>query len=302
MANASDQDELAQPLSRFLDFLRVERGASDHTVRAYRRTLCLLADYLAERQADLLTAGRMHLRSFLFEVGRGRAPATVARHVAAMRTFYQWLLRTGQLTASPADDLQPPKVGQRLPHVLSEERAEALFEGELSARDLALMEVLYGCGLRVAEVSGLDREDVDLTEGLVRVRHGKGGKERIVPLGPPAARAIHQLLLQLNGDEGPLFLNARGGRMSPRSIRRVVRKAGLLADSPGLHPHALRHSYATHLLDNGADLRGIQELLGHASLSTTQRYTHVSVDGLRDVFRKAHPRARRVGGPEPSEG
>ena len=244
----------------------------------------------------------MDLRTFLFEVGKGRASATVARHVAAIRTFYQWLLRTEQIASSPADDLQPPKVGQRLPHVLSVERADELFEQELSPRDHALVEVLYGCGLRVGEVSGLDREDVDLTEGLVRVRHGKGGKERIVPLGPPAARAVHRVLLELDGDEGPLFLNRRGGRLSPRSIRQIVRKVGVAAGAPGLHPHALRHSFATHLLDNGADLRGIQELLGHASLSTTQRYTHVSVDGLRDVFRRAHPRARRSGGPEPTDG
>lgn len=289
-------------LDRFLDHMRVERGASPHTLRAYKRTLTLLGASLATRSTSWKKARRMDLRTFLFEVGTGRASATVARHVAAIRTFYQWLLRTKQIASSPADDLQPPKVGQRLPHVLSVERADELFEQELSPRDHALVEVLYGCGLRVGEVSGLDREDVDLTEGLVRVRHGKGGKERIVPLGPPAARAVHRVLLELDGDEGPLFLNRRGGRLSPRSIRQIVRKVGVAAGAPGLHPHALRHSFATHLLDNGADLRGIQELLGHASLSTTQRYTHVSVDGLRDVFRRAHPRARRSGGPEPTEG
>ena len=158
--------------------------------------------------------------------------------------------------------------------------------------------MLYGCGLRVAEVSGLDREDVDLEQGLLRVRRGKGGKERIVPMGPPAARALSRLLDETGEDGAHLFENSRGNRLSPRSIRRIVRQVGLRVGAPGLHPHALRHSFATHLLDGGADLRGIQELLGHASLSTTQRYTHVSVDALRDVYRKAHPHAQRGTGPE----
>ncbi len=287
-------------IARFEDHLRAERGASVHTRRAYLHTLRALADHLHGVGRDLRSARRVDLRGFLFQVGRGRAPATVARHVSAIRAFYRWQLRTGGMSASPAGDLLPPKVGSRLPDALSERAAAALYEVPLSPRDEAILEVLYGCGLRVGEVSALDRQDVDLERRTLRVRHGKGGKERIVPMGPPATSALGRLMGTYTDDLPHLFRNARGGRMSPRSIRRVVRKAGILAGSPGLHPHALRHSFATHLLDRGADLRGIQELLGHASLSTTQRYTHVSVDGLREVYRRAHPHARadREGGPD----
>jgi site-specific recombinase XerD len=285
----------------FLSAMQVERGASQHTLRAYKRTLSLLSDHLQGAGVSMLAATKMHLRSFLFSVGKGKAPATVARHVAAIRSFYKWLQRIGELEATPVEDLQPPKVGQRLPHVLSVERADQLFDTPCSPRDLALVEVLYGCGLRVGEVSGLDRHDVDVDQGRLTVRHGKGGKDRIVPMGPPAAKALGALLDLPGASDGPIFLNARGGRLSTRSIRRIIKKVGVAVGAPGLHPHALRHSFATHLLDNGADLRGIQELLGHASLSTTQRYTHVSVDGLRDVYRQAHPLARK-GGPDTSDG
>ncbi len=282
-------------VERFVDHLRVERGMSAHTVRAYKRTLSVLIQHLADR-ADLVTVTRMDLRSFLFTVGRGRSPSTRARHVAAIRTFYRWMLRSGRMATSPAQDLQPPKVGQRLPHHLSIQRVDEVLQLGLSVRDTALVELLYGAGLRVGEASGLDRHDIDLANGVVNVRHGKGGKDRRVPIGPPAVRALEaQLRTKLPDDDGPVFRNARGGRLSPRSMRRVIANAGLRAGAPGLHPHSLRHSFATHLLDAGADLRGIQELLGHASLSTTQRYTHVSVDSLKDVYRRAHPHAKTTG-------
>lgn len=283
-----------QPLiDRYCEALRVERGASEHTVRAYRRTLMDLATHLQGQGRGLREADRRTLRGFLFHAGRGRAPATLARHVSGIRTFYRWMLKLEMIEASPAEDLQPPKVGTRLPVVVSERAADEIFELGLSPRDTALLEILYGCGLRVSEVSGLDRDDVELAEGVVHVRRGKGGKDRLVPIGPPAARAVEALLATLHDDEPHLFRNARGARLSPRSIRRIVKEVGIRSGSPGLHPHALRHSFATHLLDAGADLRGIQEMLGHASLSTTQRYTHVSVDALRNVYRKAHPHARK---------
>ncbi|NCG21108.1 MAG: tyrosine-type recombinase/integrase [Rhodobacterales bacterium] len=282
-------------LSRFLDHLRVERGLSIHTVRAYQRTLSALQRHLTNR-ADLASASRMHLRSFLFSIVQGKAAATRARHVAAIRTFYRWMLRSGRLEVSPAQDLQPPKVGQRLPHYLSVQGVDEVLDLELSTRDSALVELLYGAGLRVGEASGLDRQDIDLVNGVVNVRNGKGGKDRRVPIGPPAVTALTKHFGTVEDESGgPVFRNKRGGRLSPRSMRRVIADAGVRAGAPGLHPHSLRHSFATHLLDAGADLRGIQELLGHASLSTTQRYTHVSVDSLRDVYRRAHPHAKSSG-------
>jgi len=276
--------------ARFLRSLEVERGLSVHTRRAYRRTLERLAGHLEGRQVGYCEATRRDLRGFLFAVGRGRSGSTVARHVAALRTFYRWLEVTGSVTHSVAEALQPPRAGQRLPHVVSESRAQSLLEGApLEVQVRALLEVLYGAGLRVGEVSALDVADVDRSEGVVAVRKGKGGKERRVPLGQAAVDAVEAWLAERGESPGPLFVNARGGRMSPRSIRRRVDKAGQLAGIRGLHPHALRHSFATHLLGRGADLRGIQELLGHASLGTTQRYTHVSVQALMATYERAHP-------------
>lgn len=283
---------------RFLDHLKAERGASAHTRRAYDRTLTDLGAHLADTGRTFATARRVDLRSFLFHAGRGRAPATVARHVAAIRTFYGWLQETETLVRSPADDLQPPRVGRRVPRYVTVQGADRLLadDAPLSGRDRALLEVLYGGGLRVGELVALDPTDVDLHAGLVRVRRGKGGKERRVPIGPPAVEAVRAWLAVRPEAAEALFVDARGRRMSDRSARRVVARSGHHIGAPDLHPHALRHSFATHLLDAGADLRAIQELLGHASLSTTQRYTHVSVQGLLDVYRAAHPHARRSPG------
>jgi len=281
-------------LDAFVTYMRVERGSSAHTLRAYRRTLDRLRAHLEDAGVDYASAARVHLRGFLFTAGRGRAPSTIARHVAAMRTFYRWMAREKYVDTAVAQALQPPSVGRRLPHFLSVERAEEVLSDQhpLTRRDRAVLEVLYGAGLRVGEVEGLDVEDIDPHSGFVRVRRGKGGKERRVPLGQPALLAVQDLLVNEGRSTGALFLNARGGRLSDRSIRRIVARAGKLAGEAGLHPHALRHSFATHLLGAGADLRGIQELLGHASLGTTQRYTHVSIDGLLNVYRNAHPHAR----------
>ncbi len=287
---------------RFFDHLRVERGCSEHTLRAYRRTLTDLGHHLVGRGSGYRDANKGDLRGFLFLVGRGRKPATVARHVAAIRSFYRWLEREGVVESAPGAALQPPKVSSRLPHFLSQTQAAAVLDEtpELSEQDVAVLEVLYGSGLRVAEVSGLDLLDVDVQRGIVRVRRGKGGKERRVPLGPPGLEAVRAwLTVRPPSELTALFLNTRGGRMSARSIRRLVDRAGRAVGLSGLHPHALRHSFATHLLEAGADLRGIQELLGHSSLGTTQRYTHVSVDGLLKTYRAAHPHARRTPRDEP---
>lgn len=290
---------MTDPLpSRFLDFLRVERGCSAHTARAYAATLRRLEAHLARGGRTALTARRVDLRAFLFEVGRGRSAATVARHVAALRTYGAWLVETGRSETTPLLELEPPRVGRHLPRFVSVAKAAEVLDAPHPARDRALGELLYGAGLRIGELCALDPDDVDLGTGMCRVRRGKGGKERRVPVGRAAVEAVAAWLEERGDAPGPLFLNARGRRMSDRTARRVVARLGAGAGVPDLHPHALRHSFATHLLDAGADLRGIQELLGHASLSTTQRYTHVSVQALLDTYRKAHPRARGDGGSE----
>jgi integrase/recombinase XerC len=284
---------------RFQDHLRVERGASRHTLRAYDRTLSGLEAHLGARGRDFPNATRVDLRSFLFHVGRGRGPSTLARHVAAIRTFYAWLMEVEGLSTSPADGLGPPAIGRHLPQTLSVARARALLDQPiLPSRDRALLELLYGAGLRVGEVVALDWSDLDLHARMVRVRAGKGGKERRVPFGPPAQQALQRWRLETPVRGDAVFLDARGQRLSDRSARRIVARAGRQAGIPRLHPHALRHSFATHLLDAGADLRGIQELLGHESLSTTQRYTHVSVQTLLASYRAAHPHARKRDGEE----
>ena len=285
---------VAEHLTGFLQHIRVERGLSANTLKAYRRTLSQLSLHLDAKGRTLADARRTDLRGWLFQSGRGRAPATRARHVAALRTFYRWMLREGHVERSVAEDLQTPRVGRHLPHFLTEPQTAELLDGTpLSLRDRALLELLYGAGLRVGEAEALDWSDLELDTGLVWVRRAKGGKQRKVPVGPPAIRALQALRASIDADRSdPVFRNARGGRLSQRSMRRIVKECGLAAGLGGLHPHAMRHSFATHLLDNGADLRGIQELLGHADLSTTQRYAHVSTQGLLRVYRDAHPHAR----------
>jgi len=283
---------------RFLEMLRVQRGASKHTLRAYGRTIRLFTRHVDAIDSSLVTATRPQLRSFLFQVGRGRSSATLARHVSALKSLYRWLLRIGAVEESVAEGLQAPRVGRHLPRVLATHQTEAILDGPspLPVQDRAMIEVLYGAGLRVAELSALDIADVDLQTRMVTVRRGKGGKERRVPVGPPAVQAVRAWLEERGAASDPaLFLNARGRRIGPRTVRRIVRRAGTHAGVIGAHPHALRHSYATHLLDAGADLRGIQELLGHSSLSTTQRYTHVSVQGLLHTHQRAHPHGDRDG-------
>lgn len=282
---------------RFLETMRVERGASAHTLRAYRYTLGQLAQHLANEEKTIGQVSRADLRAFLFQVGRGRSSSTLARHVAAIRTFFRWCVRRGHLPADPSENLRPPRVGQRLPRFLSVEEAHRICEPDAdtpprSLRDQLVLELLYGCGLRVSELAALDRDDVDVEQRMVVVRRGKGGKERHVPLGEPAIGVLREYLATTDGSESAMFLNRRGARISTRSLYAIVRKSGESAGVPRVHPHALRHSFATHLLDSGADLRAIQEMLGHTSLSTTQRYTHVSVEALMRVYRNAHPHAR----------
>ncbi len=283
----------------------MERGLSPHTRRAYGAELRRLRAFLEERQADptgspdsgLLSAGLVQLRSYL-AAHAGGAPATSSRRVAALRGFFRFLLREGLRADDPSSRLRTPRVPRNVPRFLQADEASELVEnptqtGWFRLRNAALLELAYGAGLRAAELAALDRRDVDLDAGLVHVRAGKGGKPRQVPFGPPAGRALECWLDSSGERSSPaLFLNRDRGRLSVRAIHRIARDAGVNNGLVGVHPHALRHSFATHMLSSGADLRSIQELLGHASLSTTQRYTHLSIEQLSAAHRRAHPHAR----------
>jgi len=298
------------------------RGLGAHTVRAYRSDLLDLARLAEERGVAGVDGLDLELlRDWLWQgTQRGLAPATLSRRAAAVRGLTAWLVESGELAADPAVRLRAPRPGRHLPRVLSRAQLDGILagleqraaEGEpVALRDHAIVELLYASALRVSELAGLQRGDVDLERRTVRVL-GKGAKERVVPFGGPAARAVARWIEQgrpallaeaaspgpAGAPRGParettaLFLGARGGPIGTRSVYELV--ARLLADVPGrgpAGPHSLRHSAATHLLDGGADLRAVQELLGHASLATTQIYTHVSTERLRESYRLAHPRA-----------
>jgi integrase/recombinase XerC len=290
--------DLASALEGFLQHLESERRASPHTVAAYRRDLASLVEHAGKRM-DVYV-----LRSWLGQLARTHAPASIARKVAACRTFMRWMRRRGMIKESPADELASPKVRRPLPTFLSVDSAAQVMEAPdtstaFGLRDRAVLELLYGSGIRVAELCKLDLTDVDLPAAAARVL-GKGKKERLVPLGSKAIAAISAwlaarpaVLHKGKQDARALFLSKRAARLGVRQVQDLVQRYGALgAGRADLHPHALRHTCATHLLDGGADLRAIQELLGHSSLSTTQRYTHVSMDHLMRVYDQAHPLAK----------
>jgi integrase/recombinase XerC len=287
------------PLGVFLRHLEGARGASAHTVRAYAGDLGELDVFLRqERLGGLIDADARALRAWLAWLHRrGLAPTSVARRLAAVRSCFRFLVRRGLRRDNPARDLRGPRRPLTLPSFLPKDEARDLLDrphaGTAAARrDRALLELLYASGLRVSECCGLDLADLERTQGLVRV-FGKGGRERVVPVGDAALDALEAWVAVRGPAPGPLFRNARGARLDPRSARRIVRREARAAGiTRRVSPHTLRHSFATHLLGEGADLRAIQELLGHRRLSTTQRYTHVSPEQLLRVYDAAHPRAR----------
>ncbi len=309
-------DEVAEPSlppamvavrADFEQHLAVERDLSVHTVRAYLGDLDqMLGHAVALGHADVTTIDLRTLRSWLAnQQTRGRSRTTMARRATTVRVFTAWLARTGRAPADAGAALGSPKAHRTLPPALSQDEARLLLDAAaeqaadgsaLGARDVAVLELLYATGIRVGELCGLDVDDVDDERRVVRVL-GKGRKERSVPYGRPAAQALDRWTLARSELAGPrsagaLFLGARGGRLDQRAVRSLVHAR--LAEVPGapdLGPHGLRHTAATHLLDGGADLRSVQELLGHASLATTQIYTHVTTDRLRQAYRQAHPRA-----------
>jgi integrase/recombinase XerD len=306
---------VARAVRTYLDHLGVERGLAANTLTSYRRDLRRYRAYLAERGIDDLDAiSEATVSGFLVRLREGDAEhpplssTSAARTIVAVRGFHKFAVRDGLATADPAGSVKPPAPAKRLPKALPLAEVEAILEAAgaagttLALRDRALLEVLYGTGARISEAVGLDVDDLDTVDGVVRLR-GKGGKERLVPVGSYARVALDAYLVRgrpelASAATGPstggaLFLNARGGRLSRQSAWAVLVKA---ADRAGVtrdvSPHTMRHSFATHLLDGGADVRVVQELLGHASVTTTQVYTLVTVDNLREVFATAHPRAR----------
>jgi integrase/recombinase XerD len=295
----------------FLAYLELERGLSRNTLHAYQSDLTQLGGFLARRGVSPLEAQHGDLAAFLTELaagGEGRSPvaaATLQRKAACMRSFYRHLRREGSIEHDPTADLRGPPKTKRLPRVLSREQVTKLLaqpkgSEPLALRDRALLELMYACGLRVSETIGLGLEDVDLEEGMLRAR-GKGSKERVVPVGRRAVSALDAYRLRgrplLVGGrvERSLFVNHRGGGLTRQGLYKIIqshaRSAGLAEQ---MTPHTLRHTFATHLLAGGCDLRSLQEMLGHADLATTQVYTHLSADRLKDAYFEAHPRAHML--------
>jgi len=316
---------LQELIGRYLAHLADERGLSEHTLRAYagdlERFVAFLARDFLGRPPETLSPedlDRLAVRSFVASLARaGLARTSQGRALSAVKGLLRYAVREGVMAASPARGVRTPKAPKTLPRHLRPGEIEALIEAAggpagrsaeaadqaLARRDRAILELLYATGLRVGELTSLDWPDLDLSARVLRVL-GKGGKERMVPFGREAERALRAWLADwpavreaagelASAEEEPVFLNHRGGRLTERSVRRIVDRAvETAAIATGVHPHTLRHTFATHLLEAGADLRSIQELLGHSSLSTTQRYTHLDIQRLLHVYREAHPKAK----------
>jgi len=305
---------LSRAIDGFERYVADERRFSPRTVLAYRTDLDRFADFWESEFAHesagktpLSKLDTLAVRSYLAALHRAKlSNRSLARHLSTLRSFFRWACREGHLEKNPAKGVPAPRLPKTLPRALTLSDTEGLLdadsEGGFPERDRALFELLYATGLRVSEASGLDLEDVDFTARLTRVT-GKGGRQRIVPFGEAAADALADYLparaarrgksgFSEDGEGEPLFVNVRGGRLTTRSMARLLKRRLAAAGLPAeISPHALRHTFATHLLEAGADLRAIQELLGHASLSTTQKYTHLDAARLAEVYRRAHPKA-----------
>lgn len=302
--------EIHELIQEYISFLRIERGASPLTVKNYSHDLELYEQHLSDmgitRLEDIDRAAVMDFEASIMK--QGFAPATCKRRMAAVKALHKFAIREDFTQANPTAAIPLPKMPQRLPDVLTISQACTMLDlsddpSPTGLRDRAILEVLYGCGLRASEVVGLNVSDVFLEDGFLRV-FGKGSKERIAPIGGAAARAVGKYLeegraiLSMKAkalrpeDAGAVFLNVRGGRISRQSVHKMVARAGEGIGVKGLHPHTLRHSFATHMLEGGADLRSIQEMLGHSDISTTQIYTHVDRTHLQGEYYAAHPRAQ----------
>ena len=317
-ASSENETPLPTEIAEFLTHLTKERDLSPNTVSAYSRDLREFSGWLGSTHGiagwDWNALGRADIRGFMAHLTRrGLAKRSIARGLSAVRSFYRWMHRDERVDVNPARAVGSPRLPRTLPSYLDQHQAETLMEhattrshsGDFTdVRNLAMLELFYSCGLRLSELRGIDLGDLDLVSQQVKVR-GKGRKERIVPLGDHAQRATRNYLVKrdaliskLGGVKagrvarGAVFLSERGGRMSPRAIQHaVVNLLAAVDEGAGLSTHSMRHTFATHMVDAGADLRAVQELLGHASISTTQIYTHTSVERLKKVYRQAHPRA-----------
>ncbi|NOZ69854.1 MAG: tyrosine recombinase XerC [Deferribacteres bacterium] len=285
-------------LNKFIDFLKAEQGVSPNTLRAYTRDLEEFISFTDKKPGDI---DNLDIRSFLaFLHHKKLRKSSISRKLAAVRSFFRYLYMEGYVKKNPAKLVSSPKIPRSLPHFLSVDEIFCLLDTPAGdsfreTRDKAILELLYSSGLRVSELTSLDISDLDIKESLIRVK-GKGRKERIIPVGSKAMAAIQNYLperISLKKKSSALFLNNRGGRLTERSVRRILLQCSRMVNLKGdLSPHTLRHTFATHLLHGGADLRSIQELLGHSSLSTTQKYTHVDIVHLAEVYDKAHPMAK----------
>lgn len=286
-------------IDRFIDFLKTERNVSPHTIRAYTKDLAEFSLFLDQKPEDI---DYLDIRSFLAALHhRKLKKSSISRKLAGIRSFFKYLHREGYVKKNPAKLVSSPKVPKSLPKFLSIDEIISLVESPKGdafkpARDKAMIELLYSSGLRVSELTSLDITDLDFRESMIRVK-GKGRKERIIPVGSKAMEAIQDYIperISLKKKSSAFFLNNRGGRLTQRSVRRILLHYSKVVNLKGsLSPHTLRHTFATHLLNEGADLRSIQELLGHSSLSTTQKYTHVDIAHLTEVYDKAHPMAKK---------
>lgn len=284
---------------QFVNFLRAERDVSPHTLRAYTKDLKEFLSFMDKKPDEI---DNLDIRSFLASLHHKKLKkSSIARKLATIRSFFKYLHQEGYVKKNPAKLVSTPRIPKNLPRFLSIDEVFSLMDTPKGdtfkiTRDKAILELLYSSGLRVSELTSLDMSDLDLKESLIRVK-GKGKKERIIPIGSKAMDAIKNYLperISLKKKSQALFLNNRGGRLTQRSIRRILIEYSRMLNLKGyLSPHVLRHTFATHLLHGGADLRSIQELLGHSSLSTTQKYTHVDITHLAEVYDKAHPMAKR---------
>jgi integrase/recombinase XerC len=298
---------MQREIAQFLRYLSVERNASEHTLKGYREDLMALADYLADDSGHVAPPESItttELRGFVAALGdAGYAKTSIARRMASVRSFFRFGQREGWIESNPAAAIRNPRKSRKLPNFLTTDEIGRLFEAPnvrsaLGLRDRAILETLYSAGLRVSELVGMCDGDLDLNQGIVRVR-GKGRRERLAPVGSYASEALRAWLAKRRlsprepvGPLAPVFVNKLGTRLTTRSVGRLLEKYINLTGLDGrTSPHTLRHSFATHLLDRGADIRSVQELLGHKSLVTTQIYTHVSTTKLRSAYEKAHPRA-----------
>ena len=329
ISSETHEKNFSPMVRQFLDYLKLEKHFSDYTVKSYGADLIQFGQFLMGEIGQLAGAKEdtqplddrqvrtepLQIREFLnYLYGQNYTKSTTARKLATLRSFYKFLIRRGQVSVNPLSTIRTPKQEKRLPKCLTLDQVQKLLDAPgdgdiLAARDRAMLEVLYSSGIRVSELVELEMADIDLQEGALRVR-GKGRKDRITPIGSQAIKAL-QRYFEMRGLDpksqkpehaGQVFLNKHGEPLSTRSVRRKLDKYLTIAGlDPGISPHTLRHSFATHLLNNGADLRSVQELLGHQSLSTTQIYTHLTTSRMKEVYDQAHPRANQPAIPHPAQ-